>query len=172
MTTSISWLPSLVEFTSYQGNWPDYLEAIYDIFVKDFVDTKPKFRGRRLGLKRHPVYDGKEATFWHLISKGNVESERTPDFRRCERIGWPAPIINNCSQKQHLKIWETPRNKERRITIWIESQDYVVILAERNGYILLWTAYLITYRHQKEKLAKSFEKSASKKADAAQKAAS
>ncbi|MNH30689.1 hypothetical protein D3C79_909980 [compost metagenome] len=44
---------------------------------------------KRLGLKRHPVIQGKEATFWHMISEGNDEAERLPDLRRCERIRWP-----------------------------------------------------------------------------------
>lgn len=55
-------------------------------FYLDFLDSKPVFQGRRLGLKRHPLSQGKEATFWHMISEGTTEEKRTPDFRRCERI--------------------------------------------------------------------------------------
>lgn len=172
MKTSILWLPDLIKFSSYKGNWPNYVDAIYEIFVNDFIETKPIFRGKRLGLKRHPLHDGKESTFWHLISEGRVEAERTPDLRRCERIGWPSPTINNSHEELHLKVWSTFRNKEERITIWIESQDYVVILAVRKGYILPWTAYPITYRHEKAKLEKSFKKAGPTKADAAQRAAS
>jgi len=49
--------------------------------------------GKRLGLKRHPMTQNKEATFWHMIQEGSVESERIPDIRRCERIRWPRPSV-------------------------------------------------------------------------------
>src|SRR5690625_5054274 len=92
---SISWLPPMICLSNHQGNWNNYFQVIYEIFHRDFVTSKPTFRGVRLGLKRHPEYDGKPATFWHMISEGSVEAERTPDLRRCERIAWPRPVIEN-----------------------------------------------------------------------------
>lgn len=61
------WLPPLVLFEEFDGNWDAYLDAIYAYFRRDFVENRPTFRGRRLGLKRHPLSHGKEATFWHMI---------------------------------------------------------------------------------------------------------
>ena len=95
MSNTPEWLPPLVLFNDHGGNWHAYLDAIYAWFKQDFVDTKPTFQGRRLGLKRQPVTHGKEATFWHMIQEGSVEVDRTPDFRRCERIRWPRPIIEH-----------------------------------------------------------------------------
>jgi len=86
VTDKPAWLPPLVLFNAYGGDWRSYLDAIYNFFREDFVDDKPTFQGRRLGLKRHPLSQGKEATFWHMIQEGVVEENRTPDFRRCERI--------------------------------------------------------------------------------------
>ncbi len=71
---------------TYGGDFSRYLEAIYRIFCADFVESKPVFAGKRLGLKRHPVIQGKKLRFWHMISEGNDEAERLPDLRRCERI--------------------------------------------------------------------------------------
>jgi hypothetical protein len=76
-------------------DWNRYLDALYAWFTQDFIDSKPVFQGRRLGLKRHPMSHGKEATFWHMIQEGKEEEQRTPDFRRCERIRWPKPIIEH-----------------------------------------------------------------------------
>jgi hypothetical protein len=118
----------------------------------------------RLALKRHPVIQGKEATFWHLISEGKGEEERLPDLRRCERIRWPKPIIEH-SDEATIKVWGNERKGEKRVCLWLEQEEYLVVLAERRGYILLWTAYLVKEKHRKVKLQKEYE--TYKKADAA-----
>jgi hypothetical protein len=93
-----------------------------------------------LQLKKHPLHQGKEATFWHFITKGEEEAERIPDLRRCERIKWPKPIIEN-NGDMIIKTWENVRNGEKRILLFIEEENYLVVLAGRNGYLLPWTAY-------------------------------
>lgn len=52
MSKTPDWLPPLVLFNDYGGNWHAYLDAVYAFFKQDFVDSKPQFQGRRLGLKR------------------------------------------------------------------------------------------------------------------------
>lgn len=159
-----SWLPPLVLFPDYEGNWERYLEAIYNYFKQDFIDNRPFFRGHRLGLKKHPLEEGKEATFWHFIQEGPNEDNRIPDIRRCERIRWPRPVIEN-EDKSVIKVWENKRKNEKRILLWLERQEYLVVLAERKGYLLPWTAYLVTEEHRKKKLQKEYE--TSKNANAA-----
>lgn len=164
------WLPPLVLFSDYGGDWNAYVEAIYAWFKQDFIDNKPVFQGRRLGLKRHPVTHGKEATFWHMIQEGAAEEERTPDLRRCERIRWPKPVIEHENDPK-VKYWVSVKRREDRIHIWLENEDYVVVLANRKGFLLLWTAFLVTRRHTKQKLMKEYEtywKNRPKKAEAAQ----
>lgn len=154
------WLPELELFTNYGGDWEQYLDAIYRIFCRDFVDSKPLFRGQRLALKRHPVVDGKEATFWHMTSEGSVESERTPDFRRCERIRWPRPVIEN-EQDSVLKVWSEKQRGETRIYLWLETEGYLAVLAERKGYTLPWTAFYIERQHQRDKYTKRWRRNTS-----------
>jgi len=151
------WLPSLVLFSDYEGNWDIYLDAIYSFFKADFVDSKPVFQGRRLGLKRHPVEYGKEATFWHMIQEGAAEEDRTPDFRRCERIRWPRAIIENDTDSA-IKVWRNKRGREKRVCLWFEYDSYLVVLADRGDYILPWTAYPVEMAHQQQKLQKEYEK--------------
>jgi hypothetical protein len=151
------WLPELVLLNDYGGNWDAYLGAIYQYFRQDFVNSKPAFRGTILSLKHHPLYDGKEATFWHLISEGSVEAERLPDLRRCERIRWPRPIIEH-DHDPEIKFWKNLRKTEVRMCLWCETEEYLVILAERRGYILLWTAYPVTQHHRKRKLQKEYDR--------------
>jgi len=83
---------------------------MYD-FSRTIVDSRPIFRGQILALKRHPVIQNKEATFWHLLSEGKIEENRLPDLRRCERIRWPRPIIERESDSR-IKIWENKRRQE------------------------------------------------------------
>lgn len=151
------WLPELEPFSHYGGDWPRYLKALHTFFQQDFVASKPRFRGKRLGLKRHPEIEGKEATFWHLISEGSEEAERLPDMRRCERIRWPAPIIENCDHDL-LKIWAEPKGKNLRVHIWFEQESYLVVLDDRGDYILPWTAFYIERPHQRDKYYKRWQR--------------
>lgn len=156
MSDTPEWLPELVCLKDYNGSWEDYLEAIYNYFKQDFIETKPIFREKRLGLKRYPLSQGKEATFWHMISNGNNEEDRLPDFRRTERIRWVSPIIENESDPV-IKVWWNKRKRKKSICLWFEEEDYLVVLADRGDYILPWTAYLVERSHQKRKLQKEYE---------------
>jgi hypothetical protein len=105
---------------------------------------------------------GKEATFWHMISEGHDEQNRTPDLRRCERIRWPRAIIEH-STDPAVKVWTNQRTgrgrgaAERRILLWVEEEEYLVVLAQRPGYILPWTAYLVREEYSKRKLRREYE---------------
>ena len=97
-----------------------------------------------------------------MVSEGKVEADRTPDFRRMERIRWPKPVIENTEERENapiVKVWRNVRSKnETRILLWVESEQYLVVLADRGEYILPWTAYQVTRPHQQRKLQKEYEK--------------
>ena len=153
MTEIRDWLPPLLRLNDHGGNWERYLEAIYAVFKQDFVDTRPSYKGIRLGVKKHPIEKGKEACFWHLISEGKNEQERIPDLRRCERIGWPRPMIEAADARE-IKLWENASRGETRIVIALKDFSYVVILAKRKDYVLLWTAYCVDREHSRRKMEK------------------
>ncbi|MBG22746.1 MAG: hypothetical protein CMF22_04715 [Idiomarinaceae bacterium] len=157
MVVTPEWLPELECFEDYNGDWPNYLAAIYEIFCNDFVHSSPTFQGRKLKLKRHPIAHGKEATFWHLTSSGESEADREPDLRRCERIRWPRPVIENDTDP-NLKVWSEKRRGEDRIHIWFEAEGYLVVLAKRKDYILPWTAFYVEHKHQRTKFTKRWKK--------------
>ena len=93
------WLPDIVECTDF-NKWNEYLDSIYEIFKKDFVDNRPIFEGKGVNFRKAPM-DGKyEHTFIHLTHKDEYHTssnpnERLPDPRRAERIGWNKAIIEN-----------------------------------------------------------------------------
>lgn len=153
-------LPELIELNDFGGNFNEYLEAVYEIFKDDFVDSKPVYRGKRLGLKRFPLVENKEYTFYHMTHEGDIENERIPDLRRMERISWPRPMIDE-SEHKYLKVWRNTRRgsggTKSRILILHEAERYLVILDDRGDYILPWTAYLIKGKSQLEKHLKEYE---------------
>lgn len=78
-----------------------------------------------------------------------------PDFRRCERISWPKPIIEHDADRA-IKVWVNRRRGERRICLWFEQENYLVILADRGQYILPWTAYLVEQPHRQLKIQREY----------------
>jgi hypothetical protein len=156
MTNTYDWLPPLVLFESYSGNWNNYIEALYSFFKEDFIESRPEFMKRTIQVKRSPLYQNKASTFWHITSEGEEEEKRIPDMRRCERIRWPRPIIEHCPSEL-VRCWPNKRGQEKRIVLWFFNEDYVIVLADREKYVLLWTAYMVSYEHTKNKLAKEYE---------------
>lgn len=161
----MNWLPELILFSDCQNDWEHYLNKIYAVFHNDFVLNKPKWAtGQRVALKRHPEYDGKSATFWHIISEGKNEAERTPDFRRCERIGWLSPCMEKFNvddkpphEPQNILWWKEKRGNEERFVLALTDFSYVVVVVDRGEYVLPWTAYPIEYEHQKRKLRQKYQ---------------
>ena len=153
---TFGWLPALIPFSDYDGKWSSYCQAIYSVFHRDFIASKPAYPSKRFAMKRYPEYDGKEATFWHLISEGREEEERTPDMRRCERIAWPKPIIEALSTGS-VRVWKNARGRNERILLAVEDFSYVVVLDEREDYVLLWTAFYVEYANKRRRMQLEFE---------------
>lgn len=149
-------LPDIIPLEQYGGNVTSYLDAIYSVFRRDFVDSKPVFRGSRLGLKKKPIVDGKEYTFYHFTHDGDIETERIPNFRRLERIAFPRPMIDN-STHPYLKVWRNTRGTSNRILIYHENEKYLVVLEDRGDYILPWTAYVVEHSFRQKKLLAEYE---------------
>lgn len=147
------WLPSLIPYADYGGDWNKFIEAVYDCFKRDFLDDfnrrKLQFEGVTLSLRRHPLVRGKEASFWHLVSTGDIEDDRLPDFDRCERIGWAKATLDNADDSA-VKRWENTRGSNTNICLWLDDENYLVVLGKRNGYVLLLSAYCVEeYRRKK-----------------------
>ena len=49
MSEAPDWLPPLVLFNDFGGDWDAYLEAIYAWFKRDFIDSKPCVSGTTAG---------------------------------------------------------------------------------------------------------------------------
>jgi hypothetical protein len=131
------------------------LEKLYEYYLTDFIKSRTTFNGQRVGTRRHPQVKGKDAGFWHIISEGKEEEERTPDMRRCERIRWPKPVIQECFNRE-LRIWKTERGSDKRMLISLNDFSYLVVIAMRKDYLLLITAFRIEREHRRRKMEREY----------------
>src|ERR1035437_1477446 len=90
------------EIIGFSGQWDPYEEILFGIFKADFLDKTVRFQGLPVRIKKHPTSKEKPFAFWHLISEGEKEEERIPDFRRCERLPWVSWIIENCGKNEDI----------------------------------------------------------------------
>jgi hypothetical protein len=139
------WLPDLLLFSNHGNDWSRYCKATYDVFFNDFVSTQPSFGNMSVRCRHDPIFDGKEAGFWHCISEGRDEENRTPDFDRCERIGWVRAIIENAAD-QLVDVWERRNGSDIRIHLWLDEQ-YLVVIGVRSRSYQLITAFCTTRGH-------------------------
>jgi len=73
-----------------------------------------------------------------------------------ERIRFPKFIIESTTHSE-LLVWKNQRGRDTRILIFNEKESYLVVLTERKGFHLFWTAYTIEENHRKRKLLKEYE---------------
>ena len=149
-------LPSLIRYEDYDGNWDVYINAVFAIFYKDFIQTQPKYRDKWVRCRRDPTFKGKEAGFWHCISEGPNECDRTPDLRRCERVGWIRYALDRVGQAG-IDCWTNERRGAVRHLVWL-NEEFLVVLEERRRerdgfvYYQLVTAYHTPEDRRKAKL--------------------
>ena len=135
---------NLPDLCVFQGNWHHYVEELYQVYLDEIAHGDLIFKGLPVRTQFRPYTDGKGYGFWHIISNGPVEEDRLPDMRRCERIRWIQWIIQNVGgTDQRITWWENKRGRSKHVVLWIEEEDFAVILAKRSRYFLLRTAYMV-----------------------------
>jgi hypothetical protein len=154
-TDAPDWLPNLIILEDFNGDWSRYINEVFAIFYKDFIETQPKFRNKWIRCRRDPMHDGKEAGFWHCTSEGLDEANRKPDLRRCERIRWIRAIIENSSDEKVL-IWTTRKNYDLRTHLWYDGK-FLIVLGNRKKCFQLITTFYTDRKHTIKKLRKEYE---------------
>lgn len=154
----LSWLPALIVL---DGDWEQTLVRLYQVFERDFVRTKRRFESREIWWDRRKL-DGKyDEGFWHIIStRDRSTGDRTPDFRRAERIPWCGPTISN-SGDDSVKVWDYLEGSGRiRTYLWLEDWDYVIVLEKQRRRIgkivFLVTAYYVSGDSTRRNLRRKF----------------
>ncbi len=132
--------PDLIPFKAFDGDWAAYETELHRIFIAEIARGGLIFRGERVNCRRLPEAAGRWASFWHLVQEGRVEDDRTPDLRRCERIRWVRWVIENAAKHAEIDMWQNTRGTEVNTLLWYR-EEYLVVLGQRQGYLLLRTAY-------------------------------
>ncbi|MEK7607378.1 MAG: oxidoreductase [Patescibacteria group bacterium] len=158
--------PNLIVFSGHTEEWDAYQESLFQVFCKTIVEARLTFQGMPVNPRRFPEEKGKHFTFWHLISEGEKEEDRTPDLRRCERLDWVAWVIQNCESNPDISYWESRRKRSKNFVIWYEKGEFAVVIARRSRYFVLLSAYHVMSGHrinafirEREEYRKSLKKS-------------
>ena len=152
-------LPDLLPLEDFNGDWEAYVEELHCIFIREIARAGILFRNREVSCLRRPETEGRWKSFWHLIQKGSIEDERTPDFRRCERLRWVPWVINNAGVHPEIDEWSNKRKRETNTLLWYR-EEYLVVLShkvvpsQKKDFWLLKTAYPIEEEHTIRKLRK------------------
>src|SRR4051794_20203978 len=150
-------LPDLIELADFDGNARSYLDAIYRIYRRDFIISQPTLHGRRCYSDTNKTSDGRERGFWHIITEGDVEDERLPNMRRCERIGWARALIE-AADTPLVRSWVLRKksgSSGRRDTRWYLAPpdfSYLVVLKETKSAYVLITAFFVEHSSQRRRL--------------------
>lgn len=149
-----TWLPSMASVSPWKE---DTFDVLYRIFVRDFVNSKPKYQGFDVWCFPE-VEDGKIKVFWHLTSREDKEShERMPDLRRAERLPWARPVIEHPLDPEVLAWDYEEGNKDIHSYVWLKDHDYVVIMKKyRDGRRRIITAHWIEYDHKRKDLLRKY----------------
>lgn len=141
--TNCEKLPTRIEWSLFGGNWGAYKEALYKIFKKDFVDGQVFFHGKPVDIIHESFFEGKERSFWHIISVGEEDINRNPNAERCANIRWVKPLIEEMDPCENYKHWikYCDKTKRDRYYVWCSAVNYMVILEDRDVYYKLITAY-------------------------------
>lgn len=161
-----AWPPLGPEYDDYDGDWERYCTDCYELYSRDFLASKPPWPidGKRFNIKRQPMVEGRCHTFWHIITEGDDEASRTPNFDRAARVTWARAILEEfarlypATSSSRIVWWIEKRGGEDRIHIALADFSYLVVVADRGEYVLLWTAFPIERDHQRRRRRLAFER--------------
>lgn len=159
MSVGLDKLPEIITLEEFGGDYHAFIDAVYDVFFRDFIRHKALFGSNELNLRFKPLQQNRAYAFYHMTHTGEDEDNRIPDLRRCERMPWARPTIEQC-EALGLKFWEQNRRGESRICIWLEAEEdehYFVVLAVRKTYVMLLTAFYATYDNYVTKREKEYQ---------------
>lgn len=148
-------LPSRLEWSMFRGDAKLYKEALYFVFQRDFLSGNLQFKGKNVDIIHEKFFEGKERSFWHIISEGNEDVDRDLNTERCASLPWAKPLIEDDSNCEKYRIWVKlhDKSKRNRYYIWCTEVNYMVILEDRDTHFKLITAYnVLPYK------VKSYEK--------------
>lgn len=127
----------------FRGDATLYKEVLYSVFQKDFLSGNLQFKGKNVDIIHEKFFEGKERSFWHIISEGDEDINRSLNIERCASLPWARPLIEDDNSCERYRTWVKfhDKSKKDRYYIWCTEVNYMVILEDRNTHYKLITAY-------------------------------
>ncbi len=154
------WIGPLITLKEFSGDSEKYIARLFEVFKKDFINSRPRFNGKPVLYDK--TLDGdKPKTFVHITTETDTETkQRILSMRRCERVGWIRLIIEH-SDDPAILVWQkrqaTSEGQADRTYLFLEKEDFLVILQEiKYGYFMI-TAIYVDNPNQKRKHVKTYE---------------
>lgn len=144
-------------FPRTNGNYKKYLNELYEIFKTELLHANIKIKGKPLKLREFPPEGlDKEEAFYHLTCRNFTKenNNRFPDFKRAERLRLIKPIIENFLKCESclldfdcngILIWKEPYRKSERIHLYLQEEDFLIVIEKRQNYYLLITSFYVDY---------------------------
>ena len=142
-------LPHTIDYAKSGKSKNDYLDDLYAIFSHDFQTNITTFLGQRVLPHRDPITDGRVYSFNHIV-KFDVSKVGSIDYNRCKKIPWLSPILGGCPVPD-VKCWAIEstyinkktkkKRKIKRIKVWYEAGNLLLILEQKGNIYYLVTAY-------------------------------
>jgi len=155
-----NWLEPLTRLEDFNGDPEAYIAHLFSVFTRDFITNTPIFQGKKV-LHDKKDDNGKPQAFSHITTEENCQTkQRELCLRRCERIAWIKAVIEN-SNDQKVLVWKKEQNTSKRgavrIFLFLENEDFLVILEETKWVRYLVTAIYVDNPNQKRKHQKAYE---------------
>lgn len=152
--------PLIVRSSQFHGDWKRYYDALYEYFCQDFIEDSPYFGDCEVIFTGTGTEDGKEKTFWHIVTvdnhftkRGKAECERIPDYKRAERVRWIKEIIENYDDPD-VRVFREIESTRHIFYLWFK-EEFIVILGRGIGYKKF---YLISAYYLNEWMIKKYQK--------------
>jgi hypothetical protein len=148
------WLTPIVRLEDFKGDVIKYLDHVFSIFTTDFITATPIYNGKKVFFDKKDD-GGKPAAFVHITTEENRTTKgRELCLRRCERIAWIKAIIEHANDPV-VKVWEkeqqTSKRRAKRTYLFLDQEDFLVILQEiKHGHYMI-TAIYVDNPNQKRK---------------------
>jgi hypothetical protein len=153
--------PFEVKWTKVSPAKKDFYLDLINYF---FDDDDLCFRGLIVPDKtklRHDAFAGQDHDTWYYkMYFDMLKVIFRPDARY--RIYMDIKDTRGAEKVAKLHVVSVKRHEDR-IHIWLEEEDYVVVLADRGSFLLPWTAFLVTSEHNRKKLRNEYERHWGKK---------
>lgn len=123
------------------GNWNDIIARLDAEFARIFrCNPRRRFNGKVIVYNTSVKEGDIEEGVWHVIAKGDP---RLFDPDRARRLSWVESMLDGTAQG--LSRWRYVEGDGTvKIYLWLEAEQYVVILAEKDHVVVLVTAFHVS----------------------------